>query len=412
LRILCGASVRQDAKTLAAHLKTMKWQKVDAEVEIDLCYVNDLDPDDDDYIAASGVLFDSGVSVINTDIHERPTGAEYVVAEDTHHWQVATFEWLAQQKQKLLDKAKEDGYDAVWLVDTDLLCGPETLQSLIDTQKPIVSGVFWTRWTPDSAPLPQVWLAHPYQLTGGRVFAGEEYKFLRRISNRELIEVQGLGACTFISTEVLDDVKYWPYLEGLPTGGMWQGEDRHFCVRANRNHISLFADAWPDIYHVYRPSDRNNLSTILNILEGPRTNSSSIANLVSFSIEPLEEPAYAGHDLYVRGRLGQLKILPELEIDLQDLLVRGNCITRLHFPMWYPTFTMSAATGQQVQVNLQGQTKLVRLTLLDSKPYLPHIGLNTIESDFSNRYYTPTQIDVMRRSKKYAYRHGDATKNV
>jgi len=130
----------------------MKWQKVDAEVEIDLCYVNDLDPDEDDYKAASGVLFDSGVSVINTDIHERPAGAEYVVAEDTHHWQVATFEWLAQQKQRLLDKAKEEGYDAIWLVDTDLLCGPETLQSLIDTGKPIISGVFWTRWQQEKTP--------------------------------------------------------------------------------------------------------------------------------------------------------------------------------------------------------------------------------------------------------------------
>ena len=199
---------------------------------------------------------------------------------------------------------------------------------------------------------------------------------------------------------------------------MWQGEDRHFCVRANRAHIPLHADSWPEIFHVYRPSDRDNIGTLLGILGGPRLGSTSIGNYTSFTIEPLEEPAFidkcsgATHKLHMQGRLGQLDILPELETDLQDLLVRGDCISRLHFPAWYPTFYMSTSTGQRVLVNLQGQTKLVRLRLLDAKRYLPHIGLSTIESDISNRYYTPTQLDVMRRSRKYAYRHGDADKDI
>jgi hypothetical protein len=384
MRILAGACCRQNSTVLAAHLKTMQWQ-VTNDVQVDLCYVNDLDVDDDDYKAASDILFNSGVRVLNTDVQTRPAGAEYVVASDTHHWNEPTFYWLAEQKQKLLDLAEKEDYDAVFLVDTDLLLEPDTLQSLINSEVPIVSAVFWTQWQQNTPPLPQVWLQHPYGFLGSRV---KEPDFFRRLVRRELLPVKGLGACTLISVEAIKKkvAVYHPYLDGLPTGGMWQGEDRTFSVRANRAHLPLFADAWPDIFHVYRPEDISSIPHWLDYLQTDKPSSPTFGNFVNFTIEPLEEPALAGNKLHIRGRFGQIKMLPEIEYDLADLSVGNSALTKLHFPLWYE------------KEEYRGHTKLVRLTLNDVRLDLSHPGLNRVQSDFQGRFYTPAQLEAFRRS--------------
>ena len=197
----------------------------------------------------------------------------------------------------------------------------------------------------------------------------------------------GLGACTLINIEVLKDVRYWPFLDGLPQGGMWQGEDRHFCVRANRAHIPLFADAWPDIHHVYRHSYISGIPSALEDLQNYTLPAANIGDYVSFVMEDLETAGLQGHKLRVRGRLGQLKILPEIEIDLQNLAPGQDCISRISFPQWYEI------------LELRGQTRLFRLTLLAVKRYLPPMGLPVAGSEFEDRYYTPAQIRLMRESR-------------
>ena len=385
MKILAGAVVRQHPDILAAHLKTMKWQVLRDEHRVDLVYVNDLDPDDINYARARDILLDDpSIITYSTDIKERPAGAEYEVGEDTHHWNVATFQYLAAAKQELLDYAVKRGYDAVWLVDTDLLCDPHTLQALIDVDQPITSSVFWTQWSPELPYLPQVWQHHPYELDSIKV---PQHEFIKRLSHRDILSVGGLGACTLIRTEVLDRVRYWPFLDGLPEGGMWQGEDRHFSVRANRAHIPLTACAWSDIYHVYRHSYISGIPAALADLEARSLPAANIGDYVSFTIEDLETAGLADHKLRMRGRLGQIDMLPEIEIDLQNLSPGQDCITRVSFPLWYEI------------PELRGQTRLFRLTLLAVKPYLPPIGLPTASSEFDERYYTPAQIRLMRNSR-------------
>ncbi len=391
MKILGGAVVRQDPRILAAHLKTMKWQELRDGHTLDLAYVVDLDIDSPGYREALDLLTDDpDIRPIMTDVMERPAGAEYEAGEDTHRWQIATFQHLARLKQTFLDYAVEHGYDAVFMVDTDLLLDRHTLQSLIDTGMPVVSGVFWTSWASDSPPLPQVWQRHPYELGTVKL---PEHKFLSNISKRQLQQVGGLGACTLIDVKLLDKLRYWPFLEGLPTEGMWQGEDRHFCIRANRAHIQLWADPWPDIYHVYRPSYVEHIPNVMGYLEFADLPSADIGDLVSFTLEELDTPALAGLRMHVRGRLGQLELLPEIETDLQSLAPGQECLTRVSFPLHYPV------------EDLRGQTRLMRIKLLAVKRYLPHIGLPTVVSEFDDRYYTPAQIRTMRASKVLSHEH-------
>ena len=116
MKILAGSPVRQRPLPLHAHIETMLWQKTEAEV--DYLYVNDLDPDSEDYTESSAVLFDSfreQIKVENTPI-DRPPGAEYFSGEDTTHWQEATFGYLAQLRNRLIEATLEGGYDYLFMI--------------------------------------------------------------------------------------------------------------------------------------------------------------------------------------------------------------------------------------------------------------------------------------------------------
>ena len=281
----------------------------------------------------------------------KPEDAEYAVSAETHHWTKPTFAWLAEEKQHLLNRALEEGFDAIFLVDSDLVLGSETLTSLITANQPIVSAVFWTRWTPEAPPLPQVWMTHPYEFQGK---GKEAHEFLDDIRSRRLTQVGGLGACTLIRAEALaKGVGFWPLLDGLPEDGMWQGEDRHFCVRAARLHIPLVADPWPEIFHIYRPEDVRRIPS----LNPPKEEAAKVGDLVSFILEPCEEPALAGQRTHVRGRLGAMKLLPGIEEALKVTPPGEDRFLSLRFPLWWKI------------PQYRGQKKIVLLRVLGVKEW-------------------------------------------
>jgi hypothetical protein len=323
MRILLASVTNKEPEILGPHLASVLTQELPPEVEMDAYYLVDQDTS-----KATGELLDVEEVTWNYAV-SKPDDAEYSVSAETHHWTKPTFYWLAEQKQSFIDYALKERYDAIWFVDSDLVVGPDTLSSLITSDKDVVSAVFWTKWTAAAPPLPQVWMTHPYEFQGRGV---EAHEFLGQLRDRQLIEVGGLGACTLIRANVFNKVGFWPLIDGLPEGGMWQGEDRHFCVRATRNHVKLYADAWPDIFHVYRDSD------CAHIPEGVRANGKrrpSIGDLVSFTIEPLEEPGLIGFKAHARGRLGAFTMLPAIERALKDMVPGDERFVKVRFPMWW-----------------------------------------------------------------------------
>jgi hypothetical protein len=347
MRVLAGAVCRQDPGVLKAHLYTMLWQETRG-VDVDLCYI-----DDSEGGSNRGMLEEAGARVLDAD--PRPPAADYGVDESGHQWAVPTFYHLAEQKQRILDLAIEGGYDAVFLVDTDLLLAPDTLQSLIDSDEPITSAVFWTKWDPQDPELPQVWQRHPYGFDGA---GWDQSSFLRSLQQRRLVQVRGLGACTFIRADALmSGAAYWPLVEGLPNWGMWQGEDRHFCVRAERLHIPMYADAWPEVWHCFRPSQRVELDWQLERLAA--TTSATVplsSDLVSFTVEPCEEPNLVGAKEYVRGRLRDLEVVEAIRTTLHDMIAGEERFVRAEFPADWPLEAY------------RGQLKILRVKLLGIHP--------------------------------------------
>jgi hypothetical protein len=218
-----------------------------------------------------------------------------------------------------------------------------------------------------------VWLEHPYQLHG---MGMEEWEFRRELIDRQLTDVRGLGACTLIRRPALmRGVSFHPW-PGNQYPGIGQGEDRHFCMRAEALHLKLVADPWPDIFHVYhRPSDEalipeylkrlndqytecQDLGTGFKVVEMPPR----VGDLVSLeltALEPIPTQQGAMHApaQFVRGRLGQLPLHPELGDAILGMQRGETRIVPVHFDLSWPFAPH------------RGQRKLIRVHLIDHRPF-------------------------------------------
>ena len=139
------------------------------------------------------------------------------------------------------------------------------------------------------------------------------------------------------------------------------GEDRHFCIRARALHLSAVADPWPDIYHIYHlPTDLTHAPEYgarLNRAES-RPEFGGLVNLTLQAVEPV--PWQGGGwtaipPQYVRGRLGSIPLMPELEEAVYELRVGESRIIPVHFPVHYEV------------APYRGQRRLIRVTLNDCK---------------------------------------------
>lgn len=348
MNLLISSITNAQQEVLSAHLKTVQWQHLPDGWSIDHFYLVDPSAPQEtmDALEDAAVPWDFA--------GDKPENAVHNITSQSHGWSTETFYWLAREKQRLLDKAKNEGYDAIWLIDSDLLLAPDTLQSLLAAEKPVTSAVFWTKWQPDAPPLPQVWMRHPYEFNGK---GWQAHEFLEALSERHLLRVGGLGACTVIRAGALAGVRFWPLIEGLPSSGMWQGEDRHFCVHAQRNHVELWADAWPDIFHCYRPEDVERIEDIMAVFDNTAEISPALGDLVSLTLEPLEEPALADMKRHVRGRLGTLPVLPDIAAEVAEMHPGEERLIRVRFPLWH-----------EIE-QYRGQDRLLRLRLLSAKPF-------------------------------------------
>jgi hypothetical protein len=85
-----------------------------------------------------------------------------------------------------------------------------------------------------------------------------------------VVHVYGQGACTLIRREALMRGVSFAPVPGNTGPGLMQGEDRHFCIRAEAMHIKMVADAWPDIFHIYhRPEDEALIPEMQKRLQPP-----------------------------------------------------------------------------------------------------------------------------------------------
>ncbi len=363
--VVVGTAVRKPLAVLQAYLASLAWQEWPARVKPHFIFVPDWPQRDTDAEQAlrawtaecGGELLRAGPSAVGDFDDTHP---------QTHQWSLGAMQRVAAAKNRILKRALELRADAVWLADADLVMDRTTFASLWSVERPIACAVYWTHWhrqgheTRVLHAAPQVWLRHPYQLDGRGM---DEAEFRAKLVRRELTRVWGQGACSLIRMPVLQAGISFEHLpEPALMQGLMAGEDRHFCLRAERSHIEMWADAWPDIFHVYHlATDVARIAEMQTRVGAMHPERATLGDLVALRLqaeEPLPTPQgwQPVPPQFARGRLGALPLLPELEEAIHGLRRGGSEIVPVHVPFHYPNGF------------LRGRRRLIRVTLVDCKP--------------------------------------------
>lgn len=246
MRILVASPVRQSPRVLAAFLWGLAGLDP-AGAQLDYLFV-----DDNDEPLSTRLLREwqppAGLVRIG-----KPAGAGRPTYQE-HHWSVPIVRHVSALRDWCLQEAQRGLYDALLLLDADLVLQPSTLSWLVAASVPVVSELFWTRWSPGDGELPNVWVADhyrlyplaPYECITEAAAAARIVEWLGALATPGVYRVGGLGALTLISGPALG-------LRYHPAGA--DGEDRAWCLRAHQAGLDLWVDTHAPALHLYRPAE-------------------------------------------------------------------------------------------------------------------------------------------------------------
>jgi SAM-dependent methyltransferase/GT2 family glycosyltransferase len=252
-KILIGSPIHQKPEILKEFLECLSCLRHD-NYNIDYLFYDDNKDDE-----SKALLKRFSIAVENSAVRSMERSHEYQCDENTHHWSEPLIWKVAGFKDEMIAHARENGYDYLFLIDSDILLEPSAIEQLVAAEKDIVSEVFWTAWYPGAPPLPNVWFYDHYDMVPRsreeKLTAEESFRrqseFLKMLKNPGIYEVGMLGACTLLSRKaLLSGISFQP----LYNLSMW-GEDRHFCIRAAALGFKLYADTHCKAFHIYRESD-------------------------------------------------------------------------------------------------------------------------------------------------------------
>lgn len=262
-RVLIGSPIRQEPEILEKFLYSLT-NLQNEHLIVDYFFI-----DDNDDKSSKDLLYTFGGKLKGKIIIEQGEESDiYIRDQFTHHWKENIVWKVAEYKNKIIEYSIKESYDYLFLIDSDIILHPKTLLHLINTNKDIISEIFWTKWHIDSIELPQVWLYDHYSLVpkkrleiidkaeSDRRYVG----FIEQLRKPGVYEVGGLGACTLIRKNALQTGVNFNEIYNI---SFW-GEDRHFCIRAAALGFKLHVDTTYPAYHIYRKEDLNGAETYIN----------------------------------------------------------------------------------------------------------------------------------------------------
>ncbi|SDE46906.1 Tetratricopeptide repeat-containing protein [Paenibacillus sp. UNCCL117] len=255
-RILIASPIRQTPSILREFLASLS-ELEHGNIQVDYIFSDDNLEDESSELLAR--FAESHGRAVIVDRRTRQEEQSYDRDERTHYWKESQVWKVAALKDELIGYAREGKYEHIFLIDSDLVLHPSTLMRLVETDKDIVSCIYWTQWEPDTMEMPQVWLQDEYtqhRLERKEIIESAEKQrrvkqFYAQLRIPGLYEVGGLGACTLVSSRALEAGVSFKEIKNV---SFW-GEDRHFCIRAQALGFDLYVDTVFPAYHIYRSAD-------------------------------------------------------------------------------------------------------------------------------------------------------------
>ncbi|MCH8535216.1 MAG: glycosyltransferase [Flavobacteriaceae bacterium] len=156
-----------------------------------------------------------------------------------HNWTEEKVNRIIFIKNKAINHAIINNYDALFLVDADLVLNPRTLAHLDSLNKDFVFELFWTLFTDADYVKPNCWDVHSWAYTNPNT--------ILQLKKPGTYKVGAGGACTLLSKESLEAGVNFTRISNMG----FNGEDRHICTRAECLGFDIFIDSHYPAYHIH-----------------------------------------------------------------------------------------------------------------------------------------------------------------
>jgi hypothetical protein len=237
-KILIASPIRQTEEIFKMYLKSLASLKIPSTVNVEFYFLLHNCEYLEGYLSLLG-----NYNVKHKLVSDEIAPVKY--SDGTKRWNHENFSRLIEMKHDIVEYAKSKEFDYIFMVDSDILLQPETLEKLYEHQKSIVSEVFWTRWVEtELSEFPNCWDYDHYGFLGAERIIS--------LKNPGLYQVGGLGAVTLIKTSVFDMYVNYKPLRNVSFSA-W--EDRSFCIRAEASGYDLWIDTALPAFHIYRSED-------------------------------------------------------------------------------------------------------------------------------------------------------------
>jgi hypothetical protein len=160
---------------------------------------------------------------------------------------------MGQWREEMRLSAIAGGYDFLFMVDSDLILGENTLNLMLEAKKDYIAGLVWTLVRPGRKHLwPNCWnvcdskptehIGHIRRLPGKLYRSDYNEDFRQKLKSGGIHEVGLTGACCLISKKILPVINYSPYIGSV-------GDDEWLTVSALNAKIPLYIHADVKIEH-------------------------------------------------------------------------------------------------------------------------------------------------------------------
>lgn len=222
-KILITAPLRQDADIFEAYQDGLDRLEIPEGYQVSRYFVVNDCPGIRDHIHGAFV-------------EEVETGQLYEKTGNDHIWTLDLMWMMGELRNKTVRKALEGGFDYWFSVDTDIVLQPQTLRTLLEADKDIVSEIFWTQ-----APNGRYWC---------NAWMHDQAQGMNEAWRKPgLYQVGMTGACTLVKRKVFEAGVDYSRIPNIHAA--LRGEDRHFCVRAACAGFELWVDTHCPATHLY-----------------------------------------------------------------------------------------------------------------------------------------------------------------